>query len=125
MLVPCGSPATPSRSHCWLASSHTKEPRGRRWRTGSSGLASRRERVAAPPPKPLITPALFSRPLPPPSPGEEGVVSLKKKQEVGCAVRTVTGHGAHSAPYTAPRVGIRSPSPGEGGWEGAGEGARG
>ena len=28
--------------------------------------------------KTLITPALFSRPLPPPSPGEEGVVSLRR-----------------------------------------------
>src|SRR5947199_10827880 len=28
--------------------------------------------ASAPPPKTLITPALFSRPLPPPSPGEEG-----------------------------------------------------
>jgi hypothetical protein len=28
-----------------------------------------------PPPKTLITPALFSRPLPPPTPGEEGVLT--------------------------------------------------
>ncbi len=49
----------------------------------------------------LITPALFSRPLPPPSPGEEGEVSQKRNQT------------------------NLFPSPGEGGGEGAGEGVGG
>ncbi|HEV7508268.1 MAG TPA: hypothetical protein VGS07_25525 [Thermoanaerobaculia bacterium] len=35
-------------------------------------LGETAETFSAPPPKTLITPALFSRPLPPPSPGEEG-----------------------------------------------------
>src|SRR6195256_2892875 len=39
MRVPYGSPATPSRSHYWLASWPTRGPRGRRWRIVSSGLA--------------------------------------------------------------------------------------
>ncbi|MEA2603413.1 MAG: hypothetical protein QOF89_4405, partial [Acidobacteriota bacterium] len=46
---------------------------------------------SAPQPKTLITPALFSRPLPPPSPGEEG----EKQHPVGCAARTANSHGAH------------------------------
>ncbi|HEY2293898.1 MAG TPA: glycosyltransferase family 39 protein [Thermoanaerobaculia bacterium] len=42
------------------------------WRPGGGGAALR---VAARP-RPLITPALFSRPLPPPTPGEEGETLL-------------------------------------------------
>jgi len=56
----------------------------------------------------------------PPSPGEGGPV--RAVFAVGCAVRTMTVvEGAHSTPYPA----CLSPSPGEGGREGAGEGARG
>ncbi|MFY9822001.1 MAG: aminotransferase class I/II-fold pyridoxal phosphate-dependent enzyme [Thermoanaerobaculia bacterium] len=63
-----------------------------------TGAALRAVRVAlgqAPPPKTLITPALFSRPLPPPTPGEEG-----DKQD-----------GSNRVPLSR-----------GGGWEGAGEG---
>jgi mevalonate kinase len=57
-------------------------------------LGEAAEALSAPPPKTLITPALFSRPLPPPSPGEEG------EQQDGLV-----------------------PLSRGGGWEGAGEGS--
>src|SRR5436305_12443301 len=62
--------------------------------------------------KTLITPALFSRPLPPPTPGEEG-----EKQEK--TTRTAGTRRTREISKTAP---IGFPSPGEGGGEGAGEG---
>src|SRR6185295_15931637 len=55
--------------------------------------------LGAPPPKTLITPALFSHP-PPRPPGEEGEVCLEEEaRRVRCA--HLGTDGAHSAPYKA------------------------
>ncbi|HEV7504126.1 MAG TPA: aminotransferase class I/II-fold pyridoxal phosphate-dependent enzyme [Thermoanaerobaculia bacterium] len=83
LLVRCGSPekAKEIREALEARSIRVRDMGGYPGLAGclrvsvGTGAALRAVRVAlagAPPPKTLITPALFSRPLPPPSPGEEG-----------------------------------------------------
>jgi histidinol-phosphate aminotransferase len=107
LLVRCGSPekAKEIRETLEARSIRVRDVGGYPGLAGclrvsiGTGAALRAVRAALgpspPPPKTLITPALFSRPLPPPSPGEEG-----ERQETSNRVPLSRG----------------------GGWEGAGEG---
>jgi imidazoleglycerol-phosphate dehydratase len=82
LLVRCGSPekAKQIRETLEARSIRVRDVGGYAGLAGclrvsvGTGAALRavRAALAVPPPKTLITPALFSRPLPPPTPGEEG-----------------------------------------------------
>jgi histidinol-phosphate aminotransferase len=93
LLVRCGSPekATEIRETLEARSIRVRDVGGYSGLAGclrvsiGTGAALRAVRAAlgqAPPPKTLITPALFSRPLPPPTPGEEGEKPIKRTGSV-------------------------------------------